>query len=106
MFVVNASLDLCNMFIFFPKHACTLYKMLLCAFFTNICNKVIINKHSPTYEKLSYLNEDKLVKESLKIYTKKVTLSYPETVTTLQRMGNLAWLESKSLNQALTSLTV
>ena len=80
--------------------------MLLCAFFTNICNKVIINKHSPTYEKLSYLNEDKLVKESLKIYTKKVTLSYPETVTTLQRMGNLAWLESKSLNQALTSLTV
>lgn len=105
MFVVNASLDLCNMFIFFPKHACTLYKMLLCAFFTNICNKVIINKHSPTYEKLSYLNEDKLVKESLKIYTK-VTLSYPETVTTLQRMGNLAWLESKSLNQALTSLTV
>ena len=40
--------------------------MLLCAFFTNICNKVIINKHSPTYEKLSYLNEDKLVKESLK----------------------------------------
>ena len=56
--------------------------MLLCAFFTNICNKVIINKHSPTYEKLSYLNEDKLAKESLKIYTK-VTLSYPETVTTL-----------------------
>ena len=56
---------------------------------TNICNKVIINKHSPTYEKLSYQNEDKLVKESLKIYTK-VTLSYLETVTTLQRMENLA----------------
>ena len=59
------------------------YIKCCCAhFFTNICNKVIINKHSPTYEKLSYLNEDELVKESLKIYTK-VTLSYPETVTTL-----------------------
>ena len=37
----------------------------------------VINKHKPTNKKLSYLNEDKLVKESLKIYTK-TSLSYPE----------------------------
>ena len=37
----------------------------------------VINKHKPTNKNLSYLNEDKLVKESLKIYTK-TSLSYPE----------------------------
>ena len=78
------------------------YAKCCCAHFLRISaiklSSTNIHPHTKNYQ-------DKLVKESLKIYTK-VTLSYPETVTTLQRMGNLAWLESKSLNQVLTSLTV
>lgn len=56
--------------------------MLLCVFFMNICNKVIINKYLFIYEKLFYLNEDKLVKESLKIYIKVIFL-YLEIVMIL-----------------------